>query len=278
VSRSAESPSSGYAGLMLRNFLYLDTIALDGYLSALEDGLRLSSESEQSNSRDGSLGADAKVISARAALSAEQTRRTTGQDTPEARFARLLDIAAKDPEPLAWVDVLDPSTDLDNVGYGAMICGEAEFYTPHMVELLVSGELARSLDLIDRMEPLADVLDLDKQGLPDKRQRDAARSMVGALGTDVVIVGEFDESDWNVAGQCVSAYTRGRVEGPARFVGKVAKQWPAGEGRHLLALPGTTLLPRHQRRALERRRPDNPDDDSFLIGPALMLDLLAVWR
>jgi hypothetical protein len=42
--------------------------------------------------------------------------------------------------------------------------------------------------------------------------------------------------------------------------------------------PGTTLLPRHQRRALERKRPENPDDDSFLTGPALMLDLLAVWR
>jgi hypothetical protein len=30
--------------------------------------------------------------------------------------------------------------------------------------------------------------------------------------------------------------------------------------------------------ALERKRPENPDDDSFLTGPALMLDLLAVWR
>jgi hypothetical protein len=102
--------------------------------------------------------------------------------------------------------------------------------------------------------------------------------MADALGADLVAVGEFEDSDWKVAAQLTGEYIRAQVEGPAQFVGKVSKQWPEGQGRHLLALPGTTLLPRRERRALEGKKPDDPDDDSFLNGPAVMLDLLAVWR
>jgi hypothetical protein len=105
---------------MLRNFLYLNTVALDGYLSALEDGLRVGSESEQSATVDKSVGADARVVKGNLGKSTAGTRRTSGQDTSEARFARLMDIANTDPEPLAWIDVVDPSNDLDEADYGAM--------------------------------------------------------------------------------------------------------------------------------------------------------------
>lgn len=265
--------------VMLRNFLYLNTVALDGYLSALEDGLRTGSESEHSTTADKSLGADARIVKGNVGKSVAGTRRTTGQDTPEARFARLMDIANKDPEPLGWIEVVDPDNDLKGVGFGAMLFGEVEFYIPRMVRLLASGgDFGRAMDMIDRMEPLADLLGLDKKGLPDKRQRHAARSAVDALGADLVAVGEWDDSDWKVAAQLTAEYVRAELEGPAQFVGKVSKQWPEGQGRHLLALPGTTLLPRRERRALESKKPDNPDDDSFLLGPVLMLDLLAVWR
>lgn len=202
----------------------------------------------------------------------------TGQDTPEARFARLMDIAAQDPEALAWIDVVDPGNDLDDAGYGAMISGEAEFYVPRMIRLLTQGDLGRAIDMIDKLEPLADVFGFDKEGMPDKGKRDAIRSAVDVFQADVVTVGEFDSSDWKVAAQLTSQYIRAQAEGPAQFVGKVAKQWPAGQGQHLLALPGTTLLPRHERRTLQSRKPDNPDDDSFLNGPAMMLDMLAIWR
>lgn len=263
---------------MLRNFLYLNTVALDGYLSALEDGLRVGSESEQSTTTDGSLAADVRFLKGNVGKSAAGTRRTSGQDTPEARFARLMEIAEYDPEALGWIEVVDPNNDLNNVGYGAMLSGETDFYIPRGVQLLASGEFGRTIDLINQMEPFADLFGLDKKGLPDRSQRDAARSMVDTLGADLVVVGEFDDSDQKVAAQLSKEYTRDQVEGPARFVGKVKKQWPAGQGQHLLALPGTTLLSRRERRALESKKPDNPDDDSFLNGPAFMLDLLAVWR
>jgi hypothetical protein len=264
---------------MLRNFLYLNTVALEGYLSALEDGLRVGSESEQSMTTDKSVGADARVMKGNLGKSTVGTRRTSGQDTPEARFARLIDIADKDPEALAWIEVLDPDNDLGDAGYGAMISGEADFYIPQMIQLLASGgELGRAFDLIDSLEPMADLLGLDKQGMPDKGQRDALRSAVDTFGADLVTIGEFDDSDWKVAAQLTNEYIRAKVDGQAQFVGKVAKRWPAGQGQHLLALPGTTLLSRQERRALQSKKPDNPDDDSFLNGPALMLDLLAIWR
>lgn len=263
---------------MLRNFLYLNTVALDGYLSALEDGLRVGSENEESMTKDKSVGADAGVVKGSLGKTTVGTRRTSGEDTPEARFARLLEIADADPEPLGWIDVADPDNDLEDAGYGAMISGEVEFYIPRMAQLLASGELGHAFDLIDTLEPLADIFGFDKKGMPDKGQRDAVRSAVGALGADLVTVGEFDSSDWKVAAQLSSQYIRAKVEGPAQFVGKVAKRWPSGQGRPLLALPGTTLLSRHDRRALEAKKPDNPDDDSYLNGPAMMLDLLAVWR
>jgi hypothetical protein len=45
---------------MLRNFLYLDTTALDAYLSAVEDGLRVAVERERSAGTD--KGLEGQVI------------------------------------------------------------------------------------------------------------------------------------------------------------------------------------------------------------------------
>jgi hypothetical protein len=88
----------------------------------------------------------------------------------------------------------------------------------------------------------------------------------------------LDDSDWRVAGELDEAFVRGDLEGPARVVGKVAKQWPAGQWKPLLALPGSSLLPRSKRRELERKRPDSDKEASYLEGPAVMLDVLAVFR
>lgn len=253
--------------------------ALDSYLSAVEDGLRVGIERERTAGSDKAVEANLRLASGRAAGSQEQVERTTGQDTSEARFARLLALAHEDQDSLGWVEVLDPDSDLVDVGFGAIVEGEAEFYVPTMIRALAdSSGLTSAMDLMDAFEPLADVFGLDLQGVPDQRQREGMRAAVSAMGAGLVAVGEFAGSEWRVAGQLAAEHSRADVEGPARFVGKVAKQWPTGEGRHLLALPGTSLLPRKERRELERRRPQNDDDDSFLVGPALMLDVLAVWR
>ena len=45
-----------------------------------------------------------------------------------------------------------------------MISGEVEFYIPRMAQLLASGELGHAFDLIDTLEPLADIFGFDKKG------------------------------------------------------------------------------------------------------------------
>jgi hypothetical protein len=46
----------------------------------------------------------------------------------------------------------------------------------------------------------------------------------------------------------------------------------------MLALPGLSLLPRDKRRALERKKPESDEAENYLAGPALMLDILAIYR
>jgi hypothetical protein len=67
-------------------------------------------------------------------------------------------------------------------------------------------------------------------------------------------------------------------EGFARVVGKVSAQWDKGNWKPLLVLPGMNLLSREQRRAMQRRGPDEGQESSWLEGSAIMLDVLAIYR
>ena len=54
--------------------------------------------------------------------------------------------------------------------------------------------------------------------------------------------------------------------------------WQAGQWKPLLSLPGMNVLPREQRRKMEREGPESGQEASWLEGPAVMLDLLAIYR
>ncbi len=99
------------------------------------------------------------------------------------------------------------------------------------------------------------------------------------LSSDSVFVGEDDESDWKVAGKLASEHLKdSEIDGYVRVVGKVAQRWPKNRWKPLLALPGASLLPRKERKALESKAPSEDDADQFLEGPAVMLDVLAIYR
>jgi hypothetical protein len=135
---------------------------------------------------------------------------------------------------------------------------------------------------MDAVLPFAEILNLDTGNMPSKAEREAAKGLTGSfgdiLGGKVVVVGEFDESDWKVAGQVSPDYVNGDLDGRVRVVGKIASRWSQGQWKPVMALPGTSLLPREQRRRMERMRPDPGQESSFLEGPAIMLDLLAIYR
>lgn len=265
---------------LLKRFLYLNTSDLNDYISALEGGLRGSGQ--RRTTTGSSLGGEAnlKVAKGNKESKQEEEESYNFSDTEQARFERLLELASADSEKTGWVEALDPDSHLANIGIGALIEIECEIYVPDEVRLLSSsGGLTEALDTLDAMTPFAAALGLDTtSGLPSKKERDAAKGFISTMKTDLVVVGERDDSDWKVAGQVSPEFTRGDIDGVARIVGKVSSKWGEGEWKPLLALPGSSLMPRKERRALAKKRPKDGEEDQFMQGPALMLDVLAIYR
>jgi len=265
---------------MLKRFLYLDFTALADYVSALEGGTRAGVERRHLGAGKGEGALDAKIVRAGGQRSYEDEESLKLSDTPEARFERLLHLAEADPELSGWVDVVNPETDLATVGIGAMVSTECDVYVPDLVQALsTSGGLGDALDTLDEMMPYAAALGLDTTtDLPPKHERDAVKGFIEKLGGNLVAVGEYEGSAWKVVGELQGQYLRDDVEGVAQIIGKVSKRWSTGQWKPLLALPGSSLLPRAERRELERKRPKPGEEDEYMEGPAIMLHVLAIYQ
>jgi hypothetical protein len=264
---------------MLKNFIYLNEPALDNYLSALEDGLRGSVEARtaKTSSVSGKLGVTGAGIGGDHERQQEET--TSRTDTASARFERLQRLAREDVEASGWVDVVDPETDLSGLGTGALIELECEVFVPEIIKMLSpGGGLARAVDQIQSLAQIAPAFGSPLIGMPEQGQLDAMKGFASALGGDAVFVGEPDGTDRRVAGKLLDQYLKVEVEGFARVVGKVSAQWGKGQWKPLLSLPGMNLQSREQRRAMERKGPDEGQEQNWLEGPAIMLDVLAIYR
>lgn len=264
---------------MLRRFVYLDTEALSQYVSAIEGGSITGSTHRSLRSRSGTGGLDARIVHAGAQRAQEEEASQATSDTDEARFDRLLRAATADPDALAWVDVLDPDTELQDIGIGAMISWDCELYVPDVVRALGgSSETIEAVSMMQNLLPAARRLGLDTEGLPDADELNAVVSLVGSIKAKLVVVGEDDGTDWQVAGPLDHESIRGDLEGRARLIGKVTKCMRPGEWKPYLTFPGMNLLPREERRRQERQRPAAGAEDEYLAGPAVMLDILAIYR
>lgn len=96
-----------------------------------------------------------------------------------------------------------------------------------------------------------------------------------------MIIGLPDSDVWQVAGQLMPQHMRVAVddlEGEVRIVGKITRKVKPGERHPLLALPGSNILSREKRRELARKGPSSESDDSWVTGPAVILDVLAIYR
>lgn len=61
-------------------------------------------------------------------------------------------------------------------------------------------------------------------------------------------------------------------------MGKVSTHWASVNWKPLLALLGMNLIPRGEQREMERKGPQAGQEQKWLEAPALMLDVLAVYR
>ncbi|MGC4109893.1 MAG: hypothetical protein QM747_05615 [Nocardioides sp.] len=236
---------------MLRKFYYLDIPTLDGYLSALEDGLR--STSSRTSGRSGSIGGriDVRVASVTGGRDDQASETKELVDTAASRFERLLACCDTSPDDAGWIE-LPQLEELADAGHGALVSAECELYVPDAVKMLSpSGEAASAVGLMKDLMPLAGDLGLDLDGIPDASQLGAMSKLLNNMSSDLVVVGE-DDSDWKIAARLSAQHIQDQeIDGFFRIVGKVASRWPENRWKPLLALPGAGLLPRRERKALE---------------------------
>lgn len=265
---------------MLRRFVYLDVDALNAYATALEGGLLTESTTRVTSTGEGTVGFDAKVAKASAGKGRESEAAQRRADTPEARFDRLLRAAADDAESLGWIEALQPEVDLSGAFIGAMVSWECDLFVPEIVQTLArSGEFLDALGMMEKVLPAAKALGLETgDDLPSQSEMSAMGDFIGKLDAGLVVVGDDEDTDWKIAGQITEANLSGELDGRARVVGKVSRIVKEGQWRPFTTFPGMNLMSRDQRRKLERQRPKSCEEDQYLSGPALMLDILAIYR
>jgi hypothetical protein len=267
----------------LRKFLYLDGDTLEQYISSVEGGLLTTGRANQHEGKTSDLGARPYNIGG-----GVQSEHASGvardyQDTSSARLNRLLDAAQHDPDSLTWVSVNQPDVEFADIGTGAVVQWECDVYIPEAVQNLVSGgEFESTARMLKTMRGPAQVLGLDDEDdddpLPDDSEIDAVLAALESFNSPLVFVGEDDATEWRVAGSLTPQSLCSEVEGRAVVIGKVDRVIPAGSSRSFMTFPGSKL-PRDARRKINREGPD-PDEDpsSFLSGPAVTLDVLAIFR
>jgi hypothetical protein len=264
---------------MLRRFLYLDTIALSQYVTALEGGLTTESTTRSTKTGTGGGGVDVKVVQASGQRSREEEESRTLADTDEARFDRLLRAAADEPEALGWVEVLEPDTDLEGISIGSMVSWECDLHVPQIIQVMSRrGEALGAIGMMQKLLPAAKSLGLDTAGLPGDDEMKAVSALIDGMNASLLVVGEDQETEWRVAAELSDDFVHGDVEGRARVVGKVSKVLSPGRWKPYLTFPGMNLVSREERRKMERQAPTPGKEDEYLAGPAFMLDILAIWR
>jgi hypothetical protein len=180
-----------------------------------------------------------------------------------------------DPDQWSYDRVLDLEGMFDRLATGTLVSIDCEVEVPQLSLLLAQpDQMNEFLDMLEVFAPMASAFGGNTEGMPDPEQIKAARGFT-KLKADLVVVGEFDESAPRIAGKLERKYMREIPDGEVTIVGKVTRRWKEGEHYALMALPGAALLSRSQRRAA---KPVDPDDENVLHGPAITLDILAIFR
>ncbi|MFF9640535.1 DUF6414 family protein [Kitasatospora aureofaciens] len=252
----------------LPRFIYLDEKSLGEYLSVVEDGIsdeakrrRLQSEEELSGPGGRGTEEEEKVI----------------RETASQRFIRFL--AALDGDPARWRyrDVEDISRNFDAFGISDFIHLNVEIEIPPAVQLFSQpDQLSSMLDMMEALRPMAPLLGKSFDDMPGEHETKAVRELGRVVKSDVVIVGDQDDDSPKITGKLTRDYIRDAIEGEVFVLGKVIRKWGPSESHSLLALPGASLMSRQQRRQAASQLSN--DDGTRLEGPAVTLDILAIYR
>lgn len=264
---------------MIKRFLYLDTEALAQYISALEGGQTTESTTRKTKDRSGKGGMKTPILTAEGGSGSQEEESRTFTDTPEAQFDRLLATLDENAEGLGWITIAQPDLDFSDIGIGAMVSWECDLFVPEVIQMLSSkGEMLEALDMLQGMMPAAKALGLETEGLPEEKEVGAMSSFISRVGAKYLVVGDDTETDWKVSGRIETDYLRSELDGVARVVGKVSKVLSPGHSQPYVTLPGMNMVSREQRRAMTKQSIKPGEEDKYLMGPAVFLDILAIYR
>ncbi|MFD5885542.1 hypothetical protein ACFWHQ_06060 [Streptomyces sp. NPDC060334] len=257
----------------LPRFLYLDEKALDGYLSIVEEGL--SDESKRRFLQPGS-GVDSSGLGeARIGESSSEEERVV-RETASQRFIRLVAALEAQADRWRYRDVEDFAASFEGIKVMDFLHANFEVEIPPVVQLMSQPEQLEGLfDMLDALRPMASFMGENLDGLPGEEETNAFRSFGKAMKSDVVVVGDQYEDGPKITGKLNKEHVRDSIEGEVFVLGKVARKWKDDESHSLLALPGASILSRQQRRQAPKQ---SQDDENTLTGPAITLDILAIYR
>lgn len=257
---------------MLRNFLYLDESQLRQYISQVEDGLRRASSRSASLDRDKKLAIDAKIANFGLGRSTTDAESQDYEDDGPARFERLLSLVEGDSEQFGWFDLESEPERRAGLRTGHIVEFAAEVYPADVSQLSAASGVMGMLPFINalgRMTGKPTGLEKFEDGTLE-----AVAEFGAAMKGKTILLGDL-EDDSRFVGQLPEGTT---ADGIARVVGKVITTWGASTWKPLPGIPVLSQLPRDQRRELERKGPPPGSEMMWLEGPAMQLNVLAIYQ
>lgn len=257
----------------LPRFLYLDDKGLGEYLSVVEEGI--SDESKRRRLSNGT-SIDSTTLGELTSGDSTSEEERIVRETASQRFIRL--VSALDAASTRWRyrDISALDEEFSTINVADLVQVQCEVEIPPFIRMLSQpDQLDDMVNMLETFRTMAPMLGEKVEGLPGKKEARAFRDFGKAMKSDVVVVGDQEDGGPQVTGKLNKDYIRDGVEGEVFILGKVAKKLKDGETHSLLAIPGASLMSRQQRRQAARQE---QTDDSTLVGPALALDILAIYR
>lgn len=125
--------------------------------------------------------------------------------------------------------------------------------------------------------PAARAMGQELTGFPSEEQIGALQKFTSESAGKLVLVGDDGSTEWKITGSLDGEFLDGELDGRAIVVGKVKKVVPKDAWQSIIAMPGLNIVSRAKRRAQERTAPAPGQEDNYVKGPALVLDVLAVY-
>lgn len=265
---------------MIPQFEYINESYLSAYLSAAEGGLRDSQVKKITQTTDLGGKAGTPIVSGQASRVSGEETTVSMSDYVSARFTRFLEYADQNSEKIGWQEITQPDLDFPELALGDFIKWECDVYAPDIVGVFQQGNPLTSLiGAMNNLLPAAKTLNLNTKGLPSLDEMNAVGTFINSVELEPVLLGEDEDCEYQVIARLDKKFITGNIsEIDNRFilVGKISKKIASGRWYPLMPFEGLT---RQQRREAEKNGPRTPEQESnFVKGPAVVVDLLALYK